>query len=240
MGSDGLFITNGDDAVVTEHVKRMNVVPEQAIFSYSDRTEGMNARMDGDVLDVSLGGRGFRVHKDDISIKGRHNIYNAMVAILIGMRMGVSDEKLAEGLRTFPQVPHRMETVAQKAGVTYINDSKATNVDSTWYALDSMTTPVVWIAGGTDKGNDYSPLFDFARKKVKVLVCMGVDNEKLVENFSGICPVESTHSLEDAMQKVKEYARTGDTVLLSPCCASFDLFKNYEDRGERFKIMVND
>ena len=130
------------------------------------------------------------------------------------------------------------ETVDVVNGVTYINDSKATNVDSAWYALDSMHAPVVWIAGGTDKGNDYSVLFDLVKEKVKLLICMGVDNKKLIKAFSPICEVVDTHSLDETMEVAYRRAEKGDVVLLSPCCASFDLFKNYENRGEMFKEKV--
>lgn len=161
-----------------------------------------------------------------------------MCAVLACMRLGVDNEKIAEGLRSFPQVEHRLETVLVKDGVTYINDSKATNVDSAWYALDSMTAPVVWIAGGKDKGNDYSVLYELVRKKVKALVCMGLHNEKLIESFSPLCKVVDTDNLEDAVKAARNCAEPGDVVLLSPCCASFDLFRSYEHRGEMFKQEV--
>ncbi|MBR3912262.1 MAG: UDP-N-acetylmuramoyl-L-alanine--D-glutamate ligase, partial [Alistipes sp.] len=135
----------------------------------------------------------------------------------------------------------RLEPAGEMDGVLWINDSKATNVDSVWYALESMTRPVVWIAGGTDKGNDYEPLKGFARQKVKALICMGVDMEKLVREFEGVVPrVISTSTLEDAMRAAKAEATQGDVVLLSPACASFDLFKNYEQRGELFKQWVKE
>jgi UDP-N-acetylmuramoylalanine--D-glutamate ligase len=138
-------------------------------------------------------------------------------------------------------VEHRLEPAGAKDGVEWINDSKATNVDSVWYALESMTRPVVWIAGGTDKGNDYNPLKGFAREKVKALICMGVDNEKLVREFTDVVPkVISTNTLDDAMRAAKAEATEGDVVLLSPACASFDLFKNYEQRGELFKQWVKE
>ena len=142
-------------------------------------------------------------------------------------------------LRSFEGVEHRLEPCGEIDGVEYVNDSKATNVDSVWYALESMTRPVVWIAGGTDKGNDYSRLYDLAGAKVKALVCMGVDNEKLIRAFDGRIPrIEDTHSLDDAMAAARAAASSGDTVLLSPACASFDLFKNYEERGRQFKEWV--
>ena len=220
------------------------LLPQAVPFTYGGEPDLQQAGgtacayMEGDTIVVRLDEKVFRMDKNDVSIKGRHNVYNAMAAILACMRAGVDPGAIAAGLKSFPQVEHRLETVAVVAGVTYINDSKATNVDSAWYALDSMTHPVVWIAGGTDKGNDYTVLYELVKQKVKALVCMGVDNRKLIENFSGICPVADTHSLEEALAAVQKYACEGDTVLLSPCCASFDLFKNYEQRGELFKEKV--
>jgi UDP-N-acetylmuramoylalanine--D-glutamate ligase len=240
MDRQGLFIYGRDCKNVQERVQRLVVVPETAAFTCAGLPEsGNGAGMEGEELAARLDGREFRIHRDRISIRGRHNLYNAMAAVLASMRLGLSDEEIAAGLESFPQVEHRLESVAVKKGVAYINDSKATNVDSAWYALDSLTGPVVWIAGGTDKGNDYSVLEDLVAQKVKVLIAMGADNQKLVKAFSGICPVEDTHSLKEAMEQVRKYAAAGDTVLLSPCCASFDLFRNYEDRGRQFKEQVN-
>ena len=232
-----MFIYGYDCEVVRERVKRGDIVPEAVGFTYSDYA-GVNAYMDGDTVVACWGDREFRIAKQEITIQGRHNVYNAMAAILAALKAGVSDEDLRTGLTTFPQVEHRLETVDVVNGVTYINDSKATNVDSAWYALDSMHAPVVWIAGGTDKGNDYSVLFDLVKEKVKLLICMGVDNKKLIEAFSPICEVVDTHSLDETMEVAYRRAEKGDVVLLSPCCASFDLFKNYENRGEMFKEKV--
>lgn len=241
MNDKGLFIYGWDCKVVRERVEKACLQSQVAAFTYTENRPGEGesyAGMEGNIVVVRLNAREFRINKNEISIKGRHNVYNAMAAILACMQMGISSEAIAEGLRSFPQVEHRLETVAVIDGVTYINDSKATNVDSAWYALDNMTTPVVWIAGGTDKGNDYSVLFDLVKAKVKVLICMGADNRKLIGNFSAICPVVDTHSLEETLVAVRKYAVSGDTVLLSPCCASFDLFRNYEDRGDLFKEKV--
>lgn len=244
MGKEGLFIYGYDCEVVRQRVIGQKLLPQAVPFTYGGEPDLQQARgtacayMEGDTIVVRLDEKVFRMDKNDVSIKGRHNVYNAMAAILACMRAGVDPGAIAAGLKSFPQVEHRLETVAVVAGVTYINDSKATNVDSAWYALDSMTHPVVWIAGGTDKGNDYTVLYELVKQKVKALVCMGVDNRKLIENFSGICPVADTHSLEEALAAVQKYACEGDTVLLSPCCASFDLFKNYEQRGELFKEKV--
>ena len=238
MDADGMFIYGRDCDVVRERVDAMQSAPQCAGFTYGPQLLKDGAHMEGDMVVVQWEGRRFSVDKADISIKGRHNVYNAMAAILACMRMGLTDDAIRRGLKSFPQVEHRLETVAEKQGVVYINDSKATNVDSAWYALDSMTAPVVWIAGGTDKGNDYSVLLPLVKEKVKVLVCMGVDNRKLMEAFSPLCEVVDTHSLDEAIEACREHAVPGDAVLLSPCCASFDLFKNYEQRGELFKEKV--
>lgn len=249
MRPEDLFIYGQDSEAVHEKLKTLKVIPQMMGFTYAQEEKEIKqdtrndeirtgAWMEDNIVVARLGKREFRINKEEISIKGRHNVYNAMAAILACMRVGLSDRQIAEGLATFPQVEHRLETVVVKNGVTYINDSKATNVDSTWYALDSMTTPVVWIAGGTDKGNDYSVLFDLVRQKVKVLICMGLDNKKLIETFKGKCEVVDTDNLKDAVAAACKHATGGDTVLLSPCCASFDLFKNYENRGELFKQAV--
>ena len=245
MRLEDLFIYGIDSEAVARKLASLSLQPQAAGFTggnYADIAGGMAGRagMAGEEVVVCLAGREYRIDQNRISIRGRHNVYNAMAAILACMRLGLSDEEITRGLETFPQVEHRLETAGVVDGVTYINDSKATNVDSAWYALDSMQTPVVWIAGGTDKGNDYSVLSDLVRRKVKILICMGVDNRKLIDDFKEICPVMDTHTLADAMAAARKYAWKGDTVLLSPCCASFDLFKNYEHRGECFKAVVAD
>jgi UDP-N-acetylmuramoylalanine--D-glutamate ligase len=172
-------------------------------------------------------------------LKGPHNYFNASCAIHAAKAVGVSDEAIQEGLNTFVNDPHRLEFVAEINGVEYINDSKATNVDSVFYALQAMEKPVVWIAGGTDKGNDYGPIEDLVRQKVKALICLGVDNEKLMGVFSPILKnIEEARSAKEAVERATIYAESGDVVLLSPACASFDLFKNYMDRGEQFKAAV--
>ncbi|WP_059025865.1 UDP-N-acetylmuramoyl-L-alanine--D-glutamate ligase [Gabonibacter massiliensis] len=237
MKPSDLFIYGSDCDVVRERVEKGKIEPEAVGFTYSSDAR-LNAYVEDDAIVARLENRVFRIEKRAVTIQGRHNVYNAMAAILAALKAGVSDESLRKGLTTFPQVEHRLETVAVVGGVTYINDSKATNVDSAWYALDSMHAPVVWIAGGTDKGNDYSVLNDLVKEKVKLLICMGVDNRKLIDSFSGICEVVDTHSLDETIAVAYSRAVAGDVVLLSPCCASFDLFKNYEHRGELFKEKV--
>jgi len=175
----------------------------------------------------------------ELTIKGQHNLFNATCAIKAAMLAGVEIVDIKKALRTFKNDSHRLEKVAIKNGVTYINDSKATNVDAVWYALDAMTDPVIWIVGGTDKGNDYEPLTELVEKKVKAIICMGIDNKKIHEAFSTqIKIIEDTKSAQEAVNVATKYAESGDVVLLSPACASFDLFKNYKDRGNQFKEAI--
>ncbi len=173
------------------------------------------------------------------NLRGPHNMFNAACAIRAALLLGAGPDKIQKGLDTFVPPPHRLEKVGVVNGVTYINDSKATNVDSVFYALQAMETPTVWIVGGQDKGNDYGPLFPLVRKKVKAIVCMGVDNSKIIDAFRNFKkPIIETRSAEDAVKAASGLAEKGDTVLLSPACASFDLFKNYEDRGDQFREAV--
>ncbi|MCY7359008.1 MAG: UDP-N-acetylmuramoyl-L-alanine--D-glutamate ligase [Rudanella sp.] len=175
----------------------------------------------------------------DLPLKGPHNAINMLAAVLAAQSVGVSSEHIAEGLRTFQNAAHRLEPAGVVDGIAFINDSKATNVDSVFYALASMTTPTVWIAGGQDKGNEYSQLDELVGKKVKALICLGKDNATLVSHFSGMVPlIFETQSVTEAVQKGLNWATPGETVLLSPACASFDLFRNYEDRGEQFKDAI--
>ncbi|MBO4936051.1 MAG: UDP-N-acetylmuramoyl-L-alanine--D-glutamate ligase [Alistipes sp.] len=190
---------------------------------------------------ATVGKRSMQVDTSRLKIKGMHNTYNAMAAVLATLAAGVDIEQIERSLYDFNAIEHRLEPVGEKDGIEYINDSKATNVDSAWYGLESMTRPTVWIAGGTDKGASYAPLFDLAQKKVHTLVCMGVDNERLEQSFADVVPnIISCHSFEEAMQAVVRSARKGDAVLLSPACASFDLFKSYEHRGRLFKQWITD
>ena len=176
----------------------------------------------------------------EIQLRGKHNYGNSMAAMLAARAVDIKNDKIRESLISFQNVEHRLEKIPFTVkGVEFINDSKATNVNSVWYALDSMKSNVIWIAGGTDKGNDYSELYALAKEKVKALVCLGVDNEKLKQSFGDKVPtVVETRSMKDAVRKSFELASPGDVVLLSPACASFDLFKNYEDRGMKFKQEV--
>ena len=232
------FIYCADDPLtiknLPDHPLPMRVLP----FSVKKEEECAAILREG-VIHVSLDGKQVNVPAAEMKIKGIHNLYNAMAASLAALSAGVDPKSIEQTLRSFAGIEHRLEPCGTIDGVDYINDSKATNVDSVWYALESMTRPVVWIAGGTDKGNDYTQLYDLVKDKVKTLVCMGVDNSKLTKAFAGrIEHIVDTHSLDEAMTAARKYAKAGETVLLSPACASFDLFKNYEDRGRLFKEWV--
>ena len=236
------FVYCADDEVVWREVERLesNVrqLPFMAKSSVASGAGDAFLSSDG-VFTASVGERSVEIDTAKMQIKGLHNAYNAMAAALATLAAGVDAESIVRSIYDFSPVEHRLEPVREVDGVLYVNDSKATNVDSVWYALESMTRPVVWIAGGTDKGNDYEPLKAFAREKVKALICMGLDNDKLVREFTGVVPqVVSTASLDEAMRVAVAVAERGDVVLLSPACASFDLFKNYENRGELFKEWV--
>ncbi|MFM7709618.1 MAG: UDP-N-acetylmuramoyl-L-alanine--D-glutamate ligase [Ferruginibacter sp.] len=178
---------------------------------------------------------------EDFAIKGKHNQYNSMAASMAATALDIRKEKIREALQTFESLEHRMEKIATVKGVEFVNDSKATNVNSTWYALESMTKPVILILGGVDKGNDYSLLLDLVAEKVKAIVCLGVDNQKIHDAFGDTIPlILDTMSAQDAVQTAFQVANKGEVVLLSPACASFDLFKNYEDRGDQFKKAVKE
>ena len=181
----------------------------------------------------------WEIPRDRLALRGLHNLYNSMAAGLSASILNIKDEKIRSALEDFEAVEHRLEYVETVNGVRYVNDSKATNVNSTWYALESMTGPTVLILGGKDKGNDYTEIEGLVKEKVKAIVCMGKDNAKLLEFFGGKVPaISDTHSIEEAVKECARLAAEGDTVLLSPCCASFDLFKSYEDRGDKFKAEV--
>lgn len=182
----------------------------------------------------------FRMPCAELSLRGKHNLRNELAAAMAAKAIGLPDDVLRQGLSSFPGVEHRLERVATVGGVTYVNDSKATNVDACYYALEAMTTPVVLILGGKDKGNDYNEIRPLVEQKCRALVYLGVDNKKLHDFFDGIgLPVADTHSMADCVAACRRLAHEGDTVLLSPCCASFDLFRNMEDRGCQFKSLVH-
>lgn len=230
QGSDDLFIFNALDPEIKSWMAR----PEFPSAAQRLPIGGDFFRNERIWADENLS---FDMSKT--SLRGPHNMFNAVCAVQVALALGAEPSKIQAGLETYLPPPHRLELVAQRNGITWLNDSKATNVDSVFYALQAMSEPTVWIVGGQDKGNDYSPLFELVREKVKAIVCMGADNAKLREVFGGFGkPMVEAGSAAEAVRLAASFAAAGDTVLLSPACASFDLFKNYEDRGEQFKTAV--
>ena len=233
------FIYWSEDPVLKAEIAKRDILATLFPFAL-EKTEKGKAYVEHEEMVVNVKEE-MRVPVRELPIKGTHNVYNSMAASIASQIMDIKKENIRAALLSFQGVEHRLEYVATVRGVRYINDSKATNVNSCWYALQSMTTPVVLILGGTDKGNDYREIEDLVREKVHTLIFMGVDNRKLNTFFrehTPKCRIVDTNNLADAVQAAYETARKGDTVLLSPCCASFDLFKNYEDRGEKFKAAV--
>ena len=233
------FIFWQDDPVIQAQMRQLKI--EASLFPFAEmEEEESKAYIDAEHdLVINTPGSSLRMPRADLSLNGLHNLYNSMAAGLSACLLDIDKEDIRRALSNFEGVEHRLEYVATVNGVRYINDSKATNVNSCWYALESMPQNTVLILGGKDKGNDYSEIEPLVLKKVKAIVCMGKDNEKLVKFFEGKVPeLRDTHSLEEAVKACAEIAVDGDTVLLSPCCASFDLFKSYEDRGEQFKAAV--
>ncbi|MBO5974809.1 MAG: UDP-N-acetylmuramoyl-L-alanine--D-glutamate ligase, partial [Paludibacteraceae bacterium] len=235
------FIFWNDDPVLKAEIEKRNIKAQLLPFALekTDKTRAfveeqdltIKAQQEADDMVMSL---------EELALQGTHNVYNSMAAGLAAQIVNIRKETIRKSLAEFKGVEHRLEYVASVRGVRYINDSKATNVNSCWYALQSMKTPVVLILGGTDKGNDYSEIEMLVREKVHTLIFMGKDNSKLIDFWKDhcTCPMYDVHSIEECVAKAYEVAQRGDTVLLSPCCASFDLFKNYEDRGEQFKKAV--
>ncbi len=238
MDSDDCFIFCSDDEITISHLNQIVVKAKMLPFSQKEEvSEG--AFLKDDRMVVRVGDNECGMFIRELALGGKHNVYNSMAAAIAGKVMNIDNEDIRRSLSTFQAVEHRLEKVLSIKDVLYINDSKATNVDAAWYALECQTRPVVWIVGGTDKGNDYTTLLGLAKDKVKAMICMGVDNRKFHESFSGIVPrIDDVTSAEEAVKLASTIAEAGDVVLLSPCCASFDLFKNYEDRGRKFKDAV--
>jgi UDP-N-acetylmuramoylalanine--D-glutamate ligase len=204
-----------------------------------EKLENNGAFLEDDKFNSTINKELFTMPINELALEGKHNIKNAMAATAVAQLLNIRKQTIRESLTNFQGAEHRLEKVLKIQGVQYINDSKATNVNSVFYALDSMTTPTVWIVGGVDKGNDYDELMLFVREKVKAIVCLGVDNTKIINAFNNVVDVMvETTSMSEAVQLAQRLAEKGDSVLLSPACASFDLFENYEDRGQQFKQAI--
>lgn len=235
--ADNFFIYNKDDEMSMQLLEKISLKAKMIPFSTKEKLK-KGGYVQNDKILVKLADE-FSMKVEDLALVGNHNVANSLAASIAGKILQINNESIRNSLMTFQAVEHRLEHVAELNGVKFINDSKATNVNAAYYALESMKSPTVWIVGGVDKGNDYTEIENLVKRKVKAIVCLGIDNQKIIDFFKGRKElIYDTSSMEDAVKIAKSIAQNGDTVLLSPCCASFDLFKNYEDRGEKFKEEV--
>jgi UDP-N-acetylmuramoylalanine--D-glutamate ligase len=235
--ANNFFIYNKDDEMSKSILEKLDLKVTKVPFSLDERLEKGAFSIDENFV-VNIN-EGFTMSIDELSLVGKHNVANSLAASIAGKLLEISNESIRHSLMTFQAVEHRLEPVAEIRGVKFINDSKATNVNATYFALESMKQPVVWIVGGKDKGNDYTEIEELVKKKVKAIVCLGVDNHKIIDFFKDKkTEIYDTSSMQKAVEVSKSIAEKGDVVLLSPCCASFDLFNGYEDRGNQFKKEV--
>ena len=234
------FIVNADDAAISNYLTTHSIHAKRLFFTMDEnKIQGDGGYINGDGMHIRFEGDEFKTSIHDLTIKGKHNQYNSMAAGISGRVAHIRTEKIRESFETFKGLEHRLEFVARVRGVDFINDSKGTNVNSVWFALESMTQPVILILGGLDKGNDYKEILQLVKEKVKAIICLGVDNTPIHEFFGNtIEQIIDTGSAKEAVLAAYSFADKGDVVLLSPACASFDLFKNYEDRGQQFKDAV--
>ncbi|MCB9017941.1 MAG: UDP-N-acetylmuramoyl-L-alanine--D-glutamate ligase [Paludibacteraceae bacterium] len=232
------FIYWNDDPIIQKELEKRDIKATKCPFAM-EKEDGLAAYIENEILNITVKNTTFDMELNKLSLKGQHNVYNSMAAGITACIADINKSTIRESLSDFRGVEHRLEPVAKVRNVLFINDSKATNVNSCWYALQCMKTPVVLILGGKDKGNDYSEIESLVKDKVRAIVCLGVDNAKLHAFFDGKVPViDDALSMKEAVEKSFSFAQKGDTVLLSPCCASFDLFQSYEDRGCQFKEQV--
>ncbi len=236
---ENYLIYDNDDEAISNWLANHQIKAKKVPFSITNKLEQGGSITENNEININLNEQNFIMPINQLALEGKHNVKNAMAATTVAQLMNIRKATIRESLSNFQGAEHRLEKVLKINNVQYINDSKATNVNATFFALDSMTTPTVWIVGGVDKGNDYDELMALVREKVKGIICLGVDNKKLVEKFEGLVDamIETT-SMTEAVKIASKMAEKGDTVLLSPACASFDLFENYEDRGRQFKQAV--
>ena len=237
MTKDDVFIFCDDDETIAIELKKRNIAAQMFPFSVKEEVKnGAYKTKENLIIDINT--KHFKMENGLLSLEGDHNVYNSMAAGITGLISGLTNEQLKSSLSDFAGVEHRLEKYIRVRGIQFVNDSKATNVNSVWYALQTITAPIVLIMGGADKGNDYGILKDLIRRKVKAIVAMGTDNKLILEAFEDIVPIYDTGSMRTAVKTAYQLANEEDTVLLSPACASFDLFKNYEDRGKQFKDAI--
>jgi UDP-N-acetylmuramoylalanine--D-glutamate ligase len=232
------FIYCADDEITMANIERYPTKAHKVAFSY-DKEMAEGGFVKEDNLIININQNQFTMSIQELGLKGRHNVYNSLAAGIVANIYGLRKDQIKESLADFKSLEHRLETVTKVRGMEFINDSKATNVNSTWYALESMTKPVIWIAGGIDKGNDYSVLQPLVKSKVRAMICLGLDNTKLHSAFGKCVDIMvNVTNMNDAVRMAYNLGNSGDAILLSPACASFDLFENYEDRGKKFKDAV--
>lgn len=235
--ADDAFIYWNDDPVIKRELDKYDIKAMQCPFS-EQKENGSIGYIENGQYKIEYP-TPFNMEQDELSLTGKHNVYNSLAAGIAANIAGIKKEDIKKSLSDFPGVEHRLEKVATVGGILYVNDSKATNVDACWYALESMKTPTILIIGGKDKGNDYNAIKELVKEKCAGIVYLGADNKKLHDNFDNLgIPIADTHNMKDCVSECNKMAKPGYTVLLSPCCASFDLFKNMEDRGEQFKSLV--
>lgn len=233
------FIYSADDSITTEALKTRSINATLLPYSSEKKLE-KGAWIEENKIVINPNNNQFTMSFEELALQGKHNLRNSMAAGVAAKLFEIRKDIIRESLSDFQNIEHRLESVAKVNGIEFINDSKATNVNSTWFALESMTTPTIWIAGGVDKGNDYAEILDLVKSKVKVIVCLGIDNSPIINAFDGIVPIVETNNIQDAVKAAYRNGKKGETVLLSPACASFDLFENYEDRGNQFKQAVRE
>ncbi len=239
MTKDDAFIFNADDPVTMRELKKRNIIPKKYGLTLSDNPMENGVWVENNRLIFNINKNKFDMTLEQLALQGKHNTYNSMASGVMGRLVDVRKESIKQSLSDFENIPHRLEYVSNVHGISFINDSKATNINSTWYALEYVDAPTVWIAGGQDKGNDYDEIKALVKQKVKAIVCLGVDNTKLHEAFEGdVDIIVDAATAREAVVYAYNLARKGDIVLLSPACASFDLFENYQDRGNQFKEAV--
>lgn len=239
LTEDEYFVFCSDDEITIKELEKIVSKAEQLPFAYNKKEKDVAWVENDEKMVIEFDDVDFSMSLEELSLKGRHNTYNSMAAGIAGNVLKIRNDVIREALTDFQGVEHRLETVMKVHGITFINDSKATNVNSTWYALESVKGKAVWIVGGVDKGNDYSELYNLVENKVKAIVCLGKDNQRLLQAFSGkVESIVETKNMEEAVKTAYYLARDGETVLLSPACASFDLFESFEDRGRQFKTAV--
>jgi len=239
LTEDEYFVFCSDDEITIKELEKIVSKAEQLPFAYQKKEKDVAWVENDEEMHIEFDDVDFSMSVEELSLKGRHNTYNSMAAGIAGNVLKIRNEVIREALMDFQGVEHRLETVMKVHGINFINDSKATNVNSTWYALESVKGDTVWIVGGVDKGNDYSELNNLVENKVKAIVCLGKDNQRVIQAFSGkVESIVESQSMEEAVKAAYYLARDGETVLLSPSCASFDLFESFEDRGRQFKTAV--